>query len=314
MNTVLTSSPEKAAAFIRAGDVVAFPTETVYGLGADSFNPDAVEKIFEAKGRPQDNPLIVHVANLGQIEGLAADVTDTAWRLIDRFFPGPLTIILRRHPDVPSIVTAGLDTVGIRMPSHPVAQEFLTACDTPVAAPSANLSGRPSPTSWQTVHANLNGRISCILKGGRTDVGIESTVLDCSRRTPMVLRAGGVTLEDLQEIVPRTRMADEIPDRPLSPGQVHRHYVPNASVQLVSHPSEAQPSASAAFIGLDAPSNGAAFGLTRMCESKEAYAHELFDFFYECDRLEMETIYCQKVDEKGLGRGLMDRLLRAAQR
>ena len=164
MTTHLTESPEDAAAYIRRGQTVAFPTETVYGLGADAFNGDAVQQIFAAKGRPSDNPLIVHIADRAQVDRLAASVPGPARALMDRFFPGPLTLILPRCPDVPSVVTAGLDTVGVRMPDHPVAQRFLAACGTPVAAPSANRSGRPSPTTWQAVRDDLDGRIPCILK------------------------------------------------------------------------------------------------------------------------------------------------------
>src|SRR5215212_5653937 len=165
VETKFTDSPAEAAEFIRNGCIATFPTETVYGLGADVFNEVAIEKIFEAKRRPPDNPLIAHISSSKQIEELAAEVTESAAKLIRRFFPGPLTVVLRKRTQVPSIATAGLDSIGIRMPRNELARRFLKECDRPVVAPSANISGRPSPTTWQAVFEDLNGRIDCILKG-----------------------------------------------------------------------------------------------------------------------------------------------------
>jgi len=311
--TLYTTSPQKAAAHLRMGQVVAFPTETVYGLGADAFNAAAVQRIFEAKGRPSDNPLIVHLAEVSQIDTVAAHVPADAHALLDRFSPGPLTVILPKAEMVPAIVSGGLTTVGVRIPGHPLAQAFLRACNTPVAAPSANRSGRPSPTSWQAVASELDGRIGVLLKGGRAAVGLESTVVDCSTSNPVVLRAGAVTVEELRQICPTIQVADSRgPIR--SPGQKHRHYTPAATVVLVSDPAEATPAPVHAYIGLDAPDDVDAFGHVCVCSDLQSYAHHLFDFFYHCDAAGMAQLYCQRVPETGLGRALMDRLKRAATR
>jgi len=311
--TLLTTDVHEAAALIRRGELVAFPTETVYGLGADAFNPEAVRKIFEAKGRPLDNPLIVHIAHLDQLARLVRDVPEAARRFMERFFPGPLTLVLPRHPDVPDEVTAGLPTVGVRMPRHPVARAFLEACGTPVAAPSANRSGRPSPTRWEAVYADLNGRIACILQGDRSDMGLESTVVDCTGPEPVVLRAGAVPLEALREVVPETRLVgNEMSLKARSPGTRYRHYAPQARVVLVDHPDEAVPDPRHAYIGLTPPAHPEAFGACCVCPDVETYAYELFDFFRRCDAQGCTRIYAQRVPRTGLGLALMDRLERAA--
>ncbi|BBM69903.1 L-threonylcarbamoyladenylate synthase [Rhodothermus marinus] len=311
--TLLTTDVHEAAALIRRGELVAFPTETVYGLGADAFNPEAVRKIFEAKGRPLDNPLIVHIAHLDQLARLVRDVPEAARRFMERFFPGPLTLVLPRHPDVPDEVTAGLPTVGVRMPRHPVARAFLEACGTPVAAPSANRSGRPSPTRWEAVYADLNGRIACILQGDRSDMGLESTVVDCTGPEPVVLRAGAVPLEALREVVPETRLVgNEMSLKARSPGTRYRHYAPQARVVLVDHPDEAVPDPRHAYIGLTPPAHPEAFGACCICPDVETYAYELFDFFRRCDAQGCTRIYAQRVPRTGLGLALMDRLERAA--
>lgn len=319
VTTATTTSPEEAAAYIRSGELVAFPTETVYGLGADALSADAVQKIFKAKGRPADNPLIVHVAERDQIRDVAADVPAFAEALLDQFAPGPLTLILPRHPDVPSVVTAGLDTVGVRLPAHPVAQAFLQACDTPIAAPSANRSGRPSPTTWTAVEEDLGGRIACILKGGQTEAGVESTVLDCTVSPPVVLRPGAVSVEALRAVVGPVRVSgeeagDAADEAPRSPGTRHRHYAPTAAVQLVDDPGEAPAGPEAGYIGLDAPLDADAFARSHVVSDVETYAHDLFAFFRECDRAGCSVIYAQTVPEEELGRALNDRLRRAAAR
>ncbi len=180
MKTIVTDSAREAAEVIRSGGLAAFPTETVYGLGADIFNREALGRIFEAKGRPQDNPLIAHIGRPEQMAMLAEEVSDSAQRLMERFFPGPLTVVVKRTEAVPDIATAGLDSIGVRMPGNDLAREFISLCGTPIAAPSANLSGRPSPTTWEAVLEDLDGRIDCILKGESTEIGLESTVVDCT--------------------------------------------------------------------------------------------------------------------------------------
>lgn len=311
MQTVLTKSPSTAAEFIRRGGIVAFPTETVYGLGANVFDARAVARIFEAKMRPADNPLIAHVANLAQIKLLAKEITPCAQKFIEAFFPAPLTLVLPKSEKVPLIATADLDTIGVRMPKNKLAQEFLRRCETPVVAPSANLSGKPSPTGWQAVYEDLNGRIDCILQGEATEIGLESTVVDCTSAVPLVLRSGAISLEDLQKIVPETR-AYQIKENEAvkSPGLKHRHYSPRAKVVLISD-SGFRISDSSAFIGLSEPLTE--FDPVKICTSVEEYAHEVFAFFRQCDHACVKTIYCEIVEEKGIGLALMDRLRRASE-
>jgi L-threonylcarbamoyladenylate synthase len=316
VDTYLTSSPTEAAEFVRRGQLVAFPTETVYGLGADALQPAAVEAIFEAKGRPSDNPLIVHLAEREQLSQVVASVPVVASRLLSAFAPGPLTLILPKATSLPSVVTAGLDTVGVRFPRHETAKAFLRACDTPVAAPSANRSGRPSPTTWTAVAEDLDGRIDCILKGGRTDAGVESTVLDCTTSPPTVLRPGALPVERLEEVVGPVAMGakDQAEDSPRSPGTKHRHYAPTAQVRLVDDPSEADPDPSTAYLGLTPPAMPSAFGECRVVPDVERYARDLFHFFRTCDQSGCAIIYAQRVPDDGLGRALNDRLRRAAAR
>jgi L-threonylcarbamoyladenylate synthase len=304
----LTRSPEEAAEFILNGELVAFPTETVYGLGARLWDESALRKIFEAKGRPTDNPLIVHIAHLDQLDSIAATIPEAASIFIKSFFPGPLTLVLPKHSGVPYLATAGLETVAVRMPRLALAHEFLSLCGVPVAAPSANLSGRPSPTTWETVKADLDGRIACILTGDQTEVGLESTVVDCTSDPPLLLRSGAVTLEQLREVVPETKLAAESTGVPRSPGLRHRHYSPQAKVILVDSPPQS-PEGRSAYIGLAA---GRDFALSKNCQSVEEYARELFLFFRRCDSEGIARIYCQKVSESGIGLALMDRLRRAA--
>ena len=311
MITRLTRSPRVAAQFIWRGEVVAFPTETVYGLGADVFNEAAIERIFTAKGRPTDNPLIAHIAAVEQIELLARDIPPAAIKLIEAFFPGPLTIVLPKRDRVPLIATAGLETIGVRFPRHPLAHEFIRACHTPLVAPSANLSGRPSPTTWQAVKSDLDGRISCILQGAQTEVGLESTVVDGTGTHPVLLRAGAVTLEQLRAVIPETRLAPaNDKGAPRSPGLKYRHYAPLAQVYLIKHPSQIGRPEEAGYIGFDEP--GQNFRLARRCRDVAGYARELFNFFRQCDAAGVQDIYCQEVDEEGLGLALMNRLRRAA--
>jgi L-threonylcarbamoyladenylate synthase len=314
IKTTLTTDPSEAAEHVRAGRLAVFPTETVYGLGADALNADAVRSIFQAKGRPSDNPLIVHLARRDQVRSVAADCPPAAERLLDRFAPGPITVILRKTARVPGVVTAGLNTVGVRLPAHPVAQAFLEACDTPVAAPSANRSGRPSPTTWQAARSDLDGRVHCILQGGRTDAGLESTVVDCTTDPPVMLRPGAVPLEALRDADPRVRAAASGSDEEArSPGTRHRHYAPDARVVIVDGPSEAVPGPEASYVGLDAPDEDA-FSLVHVADSVEAYGRELFHFLRESDAHGCQTVYAQRVPEEGMGTALMDRLRRAAQR
>ena len=233
-----------AAPIIKKGGIVAFPTETVYGLGADALNPDAVRKIFKAKGRPLDNPLIVHIADIEQLEVIASDVPDSARSLMDAFWPGPLTMIFKRKDIVPDVTTCGLDTVAIRMPDNPIALELIKEAGTPIAAPSANISGRPSPTTAEHVISDLSGRIDAVIDGGAVRVGVESTVLDMTPDIPVLLRPGGVSIDQIKEYVGEVLIG--YTDRPASageavrsPGMKYTHYSPETRLVLVMGNSSA---------------------------------------------------------------------------
>jgi L-threonylcarbamoyladenylate synthase len=313
VKTLLTRSPERAAEFIKRGGIVAFPTETVYGLGADVFNESAVARIFEAKDRPVDNPLIAHVHDRGDISKVASDISTTARKLIFAFFPGPLTIVLSKAESVPLIATAGLETIGVRIPGRAIAQQFLDECGVPVVAPSANLSGRPSPTTWEAVYEDLNGRIDCILQDDATQIGIESTVVDCTSDPPVLLRKGAVSIERLREVVPDVQnLTSETSDAAVrSPGLRHKHYSPRAKVVIV-HPTDSIcPGWPDGYIGLSDPKTE--LRALRVCGSVDEYAHSLFEFFRDCYRAAVDTIYCEAVPEDGIGAALMDRLRRAAE-
>jgi L-threonylcarbamoyladenylate synthase len=283
----------------------------VYGLGADAFNQAALKNIFVAKARPQDNPLIVHIGDVGQVSALVAHVPAVARLLMDALFPGPLTLVLPKADGVSSILSAGLDTIGVRMPRHRTAIEFLRACATAVAAPSANLSGRPSPTTWQAVLEDLDGRIDCILQGESTEIGLESTVVDCTSDVPEILRQGAISAEQLRGVVPQIRLHEQRDsDAPKSPGMRHRHYSPRARIVIGRRPAISD-ERSAAFIGITPPAGN--FVLRKLCPSVDVYARSVFEFFRECDRFGVETIYCEPVNETGIGAALMERLRRAAE-
>jgi L-threonylcarbamoyladenylate synthase len=322
-----------AARYIRDGEVVAFPTETVYGLGANIFDEAAIRRIFVAKGRPGDNPLIAHIADLAQIDSIAAEIPPAARLLIDRFFPGPLTVILPKRHEVPLIATGGLETIGVRMPDHQVAIDLLRACGVPLVAPSANISGRPSPTTWQAVRSDLDGRIACILQGAPTRVGLESTVVDCTAPIPAILRAGAITFEQLREVIPEILVPEhysqgvqDLADTrsaglkssgpqspgPKSPGMKYRHYSPQARVIVCNSPTALQPVGRSAYIGLDPLHNPQEFASIAICRDIADYAARIFQFFRECDAAGIETIFCQSVEREGLGLALMDRLTKAA--
>ncbi len=232
---------EAAAAALAAGELVAFPTETVYGLGANALSDEAVAGIFRAKGRPSDNPLIVHIGAVDQVLRLVKTVDVRAKQLMEAFWPGPLTLVFEKASAVPEVVTAGLSTVGIRMPSHPVALELLRSAGVPVAAPSANLSGKPSPTDAAHVMADLKGKVAYVVDGGPCDVGLESTVLDLTEKIPTILRPGGVTMEAIARVIGEVRLDPGLSgeERPKSPGMKYRHYAPEGRVILYSGNREA---------------------------------------------------------------------------
>lgn len=229
-----------AAEHLRNGEVVGFPTETVYGLGCDAGNGDAVKKVFEAKGRPADNPLICHIGDKEQIRDVVSEITPLAQKLIDSFMPGPITIVMKKSDSVSDQTTAGLDTVGVRMPSHPVANKFLRYCGVPVAAPSANLSGRPSPTGARSVLEDMDGYIYAIIDGGESEFGLESTVVDCTGAEPVILRPGAITKADIDSVLQNGEavvsggMSNK--ETPRSPGMKYRHYAPFAQVEIMKMP------------------------------------------------------------------------------
>ncbi len=322
----------RAATVIRAGGLVAFPTETVYGLGADALNEDAVRRIFLAKERPADDPLIVHIVHAQQLTQLARQIPQRAWDLAEKFWPGPLTLVLPKTDRVPAVTTGGLDTVAVRMPSHPVAKRLIELSGVPIAAPSANRFGRPSPTTAQHVWEDLAGRIELILDGGPTPIGVESTVLDLTQDPPMVLRPGGITLEELRAVLGDVRIlsssASEEAKR--SPGTRYRHYAPRARVLLVEqgmveavleglsgkrvgvlvwgpHPSLPSPVRKG---GRGAGGEGLI--VIQMPQSLRAYARRLFAVLRELDAQGVEVIVVEKLEERGLGRAIMDRLRRAS--
>lgn len=225
-----------AAEAIQEGELVAFPTETVYGLGADAFNESAIAKIYEAKGRPQDNPLIVHLADLEDLSSIAREIPEEAIRLFKRFSPGPLSIILKVRPELPDIATAGLDTVAVRFPGNDIARELIRLSKTPLVAPSANISGRPSPTLAEHVYADLQGKIPFIIDGGPCRIGVESTVLDLSTEQACILRPGGISREALEEALGRKvyASAELIGNhQPKAPGMKYKHYAPRAKVRIL---------------------------------------------------------------------------------
>ncbi len=231
---------DRAAALIAAGELVAFPTETVYGLGGNACDPDAARRIYEAKGRPSDNPLIVHIAERSQLQEAARDIPPQAYRLADAFWPGPLTMILPRNPQIPLATTGGLDTVAVRMPNHPVALELIRCSSCMIAAPSANASGRPSPTEARHVAEDLDGRIPMILDAGPVGIGIESTIIDLTEKELMVLRPGYISLAMLSDVLGCEVVLDpgivseDTTRRPKAPGMRYRHYAPKAQMLIVS--------------------------------------------------------------------------------
>ena len=312
----------RAADIIRAGGLVAFPTETVYGLGANALSAPAVLRIFEAKDRPRGNPLIVHLAEAAQLATVAAEVTSRAADIAARFWPGPLTLVLPRAAAVPLVTTGGLDTVAVRVPDHAVARALIEAAGVPIAAPSANRSGRPSPTRAAHVRDDLDGRIEMILDGGPTPVGIESTVLDMTGESPLLLRPGGIPLEALRQALGPVRLVagEDHEAAGRSPGLRYRHYAPRAEVVLVdpgSGETAVQPWLEAGRpVALVAQRRialeRARLTVRVMPTDLEAYARDLFALLRELDSVGVEVIVVETVPETGLGRTIMDRLRRAA--
>lgn len=314
MKTLITASIRRAAEFIKKGEIVAFPTETVYGLGANVYDDEAIKKIFIAKKRPIDNPLIVHISNVNQIESLVKKINKCAKTIIENFFPGPITIVLEKNDAISELVSGGLNTIAIRMPALELSRKFIDECGVPIAAPSANLSGSPSPTSWKHVYNDLNKRIPCILKGPNCEVGIESTVVDCTGNKPVILRPGIISLEDLQRVFSEVKIYNlKNIKKPKSPGMKYKHYAPKAKVILINSEEDLDKiefdKNVAAFIGLIKIK-----GLKKIKRVNDLrdYARNIFDFFRKCDEEKIKVIFCQRVPEIGLGLAIMNRLKKAA--
>ncbi len=302
---------ERAAQLIRAGELVAFPTETVYGLGGDATSEVAVARIFTAKGRPRFNPLIIHVPGVVEAERLAT-FDERAQMAAARFWPGPLSLVLPRRPDsgLSLLASAGLDTVALRAPAHAVAQALLRAAGRPIAAPSANRSGRVSPTTAAHVAAELGNRVALILDGGACPVGIESTVLDLTGAVPALLRPGGVTLEQLTEIFGHIDMAPPDDNAPRAPGRLPSHYAPDRPMRLDA--VDARPGEALLAFGPEAPPGFAEIlFLSRSGDLAEAAAN-LFAMLRHLDRPNFTGIAVMPIPESGLGRAINDRVRRAA--
>lgn len=307
---------EEGARIVREGGVVAFPTETVYGLGADATNPLAVAKIFEIKHRPSFDPLIVHVAGAESAAAYGTIPDKTAGKLIRRFWPGPLTLVVAKSIRVPDIVTAGLETVALRMPSHSAARALIRAAGRPIAAPSANLFGRVSPTEARHVVEQLGGSVDLILDGGPCEVGIESTILSLAGDRPCVLRAGGVPIEEIEKLLGPVRRFSGSSDRPDSPGQMTRHYATRTPLRIMAE--ETVPSVPGARIGLLTLAAArrpelftAVEVLSKSGDLREAAA-ALFAALHRLDGLGLEQIVAVPVPEVDLGIAIMDRLRRCA--
>lgn len=324
---------EQAGEIIKKGGLVAFPTETVYGLGGNGLNPESSRKIYEAKGRPSDNPLIIHICRLKDLELLVTEIPKQAKELADAFWPGPLTMILPKADIVPKETTGGLDTVAVRMPSHKVALAFIEKAGGFVAAPSANLSGKPSPTVAKYVVEDMDGRIDMIIDGGDIPIGLESTIVDLTGEIPMILRPGYITLEMLKEVVGEvncdpTLLDGNCMDRPKAPGMRYRHYAPKGDMLIVEGDAEAVVEEINALVE-ESRQNGLKTGVIATSENADRYradvikiigsraeeeviAASLYRILREFDDDNVEAIYSESFATDGIGQAIMNRLLKAA--
>lgn len=329
-DTKILSSDEEsiieAVRLLKSGEVVGIPTETVYGLGANALDESAVRKIFKAKGRPADNPLIVHICDMEMIKPLVTHIPDLAYKCAENFWAGPLTMILPKADIIPDVTSGGLDTVGIRMPSHKTAKEVIKKCGFPIAAPSANLSGSPSPTTAEHVFNDMNGRIPAIINGGFSAVGVESTVISFENDAIRILRPGFISAEDLSEITQNIiidkGVVEKISNRSVvrSPGMKYKHYAPKADITIIDSSLEAfkayilkhktQDCVCMAFDESDCDG----LGVKTVCygNTDEQQAHLLFDKLRELDVIGAKKVYARCPNKKGVGLAVYNRLLRAA--
>ena len=323
----------RAGEILRRGGLVAFPTETVYGLGANALDEQAAAKIYAAKGRPSDNPLIVHIADWEDIERIVEEIPREARLLADAFWPGPLTMILKKSDAVPFATTGGLSTVAVRMPDHPVARELIRAGGGYVAAPSANTSGRPSPTKAVHVAEDMDGVIDMIIDGGDVEIGLESTIVDLTEEIPMILRPGYISKEMLEKVLGKVEtdrglLADNSGIRPKAPGMKYRHYAPRAPLIIVEGPQEAvrkkinelvarsaEEGGQAGVIGTDESFDCYHNGLVKSIGTREdelTIAQHLYSILREFDELNVTVIYSESFDTPGIGQAIMNRLIKAA--
>lgn len=318
---------------LKKGGLVAFPTETVYGLGGDAANAGAARRIYQAKGRPSDNPLIVHIADPGALDEITAGVPGEARLLAGHFWPGPLTMILRKNSRIPYETTGGMDTVAVRMPSDPIAQALIAASGGYVAAPSANVSGRPSPTTAAHVKEDLYGRIDMILDGGEACIGLESTIIDLTEEVPMILRPGYITPDMLREVLGEVRIdpgliAADSARKPKAPGMKYRHYAPRADLKVVEGESDAV-TAEINRRTAELAAGGARVGILATDETKDLYgqgtvisigarddedaiARHLYGSLRRFDTLGVDVIFSESFPTPGMGQAIMNRLLKAA--
>lgn len=324
----------QAAEALRQGGTVAFPTETVYGLGANALDEEAVKKIFEAKGRPSDNPLIVHIANIEDMNELVEEIPPKAQILMEKVWPGPLTMVLKKSDKIPPIITAGLDTVAIRMPSHSIAKALIEIAKVPVAAPSANLSGKPSPTQANHVIEDLRGKVDIIVSGGNCQVGLESTVVDLTGDTPTILRPGGVTKEQLEDLLGAVQVDGAIEADghnnliPKAPGMKYTHYAPQAPVCIVEG-SMADMVTCINRLKKEKEDMGLKVGIMATDETKDQYqggvilsmgsrknvasiGTNLFAVLRQFDEEGVDIILAESVEQKSLGHAVMNRMIKAA--
>ncbi|MBQ2283106.1 MAG: threonylcarbamoyl-AMP synthase [Agathobacter sp.] len=325
---------QRAGKLLAEGELVAFPTETVYGLGGDALNPEAAGKIYAAKGRPSDNPLIVHIADVSDLRRIVTEVPPQAEKLAEAFWPGPLTMIFWKNDQVPCATTGGMDTVAVRMPNHPVALELIRQSGCLIAAPSANTSGRPSPTEAAHVAEDMDGRIPMILDGGSVDIGIESTIIDLTESVPMVLRPGYITPEMLSEVLGESVIldpgivAEDDTKKPKAPGMKYKHYAPKADMIIVDGSSE-QVIKKINELAAEAGKQGKKTAVIATEETKDQYqadvvlsmgsrededsiARHLYHILRECDELSVGSIYSECFSTPRIGQAIMNRLLKAA--
>lgn len=334
INNIDAEKMQEAGDLIAAGELVGFPTETVYGLGGDGLHPDAAKKIYEAKGRPSDNPLIIHIAEVSDLDRVGKNVPEQARKLADAFWPGPLTMIVWKKDEVPFATTGGLNTVAVRMPNHPVALELIRRSGKLIAAPSANTSGRPSPTEASHVMGDLDGRIAMVLDGGPVGIGIESTIIDLTEPVPMILRPGYITPEMLSEVLgeeviidPGIIAADDT-TKPKAPGMKYKHYAPKADMVIVDGEESAVVEKINALTK-EAHANGKKVAVVATEETKDRYASDvvlnigarqdedsiarhMYKILRECDKLDVEVIFSESFKTPRIGQAIMNRLLKAA--